>query len=272
MNDMIHTQLKIIVERAVRPVQASVRHKRSLRQELLAHVSDVFEEELARLGDENAALKQASLRFGDPDGVKEQLQTSVPAADRFWSFFEGRPDESVLRGALRFACIETCIAWAALAVAFVAGSWSSSWSPDELLAVISSIGFVPFWLLMPIVMLCLALIAHWMEPALLGSEPLTGWPRTGWKRFASSAWRVPAVRNALVFGGGCAIVLGCIGGFRWPLHVGDWTQATGVRALLFVGALGAATVLGAWALVQTVAERRRRYEEWARLSLSAIEG
>ena len=51
MNELTLTQLKIIVERAVRPVRASTARKRKMREELLAHVVGVFEEEGARLGD-----------------------------------------------------------------------------------------------------------------------------------------------------------------------------------------------------------------------------
>ena len=47
MNESTLTQLKIIVERAVRPVRASTSRKRKMREELLAHVSGVFEEEFA---------------------------------------------------------------------------------------------------------------------------------------------------------------------------------------------------------------------------------
>ena len=41
MNESTLTQLKIIVERAVRPVRASISRKRKMREELLAHVSGV---------------------------------------------------------------------------------------------------------------------------------------------------------------------------------------------------------------------------------------
>ena len=45
MNDCTLTQLKILVERVVRPVRASSERKRKMRDELLAHVSAVFEQE-----------------------------------------------------------------------------------------------------------------------------------------------------------------------------------------------------------------------------------
>jgi hypothetical protein len=81
MSDLVLTQLKIIVERAVRPVLASTSCKWKMREELLAHVSDAFEEESARLGDDRAALERTALRFGNPAEVTGQLQESVPASD-----------------------------------------------------------------------------------------------------------------------------------------------------------------------------------------------
>ncbi len=57
MNDSTRTPLKILVERVVRPVRASISRKRKIREELLAHVSGAFEEELAKLGDRQAALR-----------------------------------------------------------------------------------------------------------------------------------------------------------------------------------------------------------------------
>ena len=97
MNESTLTQLKIIVERAVRPVRASTSRKRKMREELLAHVSTVFEEEAEKLGEERAALERTALRFGNPAEVTAQLQESVPASDGISRFWEGQPDESMLR-------------------------------------------------------------------------------------------------------------------------------------------------------------------------------
>src|SRR5437879_4622278 len=48
MNEPTLTQLKALVERAVRSVQASTSRKWKMREELLAHVTAVFDEEAAR--------------------------------------------------------------------------------------------------------------------------------------------------------------------------------------------------------------------------------
>jgi ATP-dependent Clp protease ATP-binding subunit ClpC len=105
MNESTLTQLKIIVERAVRPVRASVARKRKMREELLAHVVGVFEEE-AKLGDEPAALARTRERFGQAAELAETLQASVPPSDRVERLAEnlfGGSGESVICLAARFA-------------------------------------------------------------------------------------------------------------------------------------------------------------------------
>jgi hypothetical protein len=77
MNESTLTQLKIIVERAVRPVRASAVIKRTMQEELLAHVLAVFEEEAARLVDEQAALERTEQRFGNSSELTGELQTSI---------------------------------------------------------------------------------------------------------------------------------------------------------------------------------------------------
>jgi len=89
VNESTLTRLKIIVERSVRPVRASVYCKRKMREELLAHVSAVFEEESVKLGEEQAALERTELRFGNPVELTSALQESVSARDVIRQFFEG---------------------------------------------------------------------------------------------------------------------------------------------------------------------------------------
>ncbi len=97
MNDVILKELKVVVERTVRPVRATMARKRKMREELLAHLVSIFEEAARSLGDEQAALTQAKRRFGDPGELTTQLQQAVPRQDRWRSILENmgyRPDES----------------------------------------------------------------------------------------------------------------------------------------------------------------------------------
>jgi hypothetical protein len=85
MNDAILTQLKFLVERVVRPVRASISCKRKMREELLGHVTSVFAEELANLGNEDAALERTKERFGKPAEVTNQLEKALlKGEDRIW--------------------------------------------------------------------------------------------------------------------------------------------------------------------------------------------
>jgi hypothetical protein len=101
MNDDILTKLKVLVERAVRPVRASVTRKRHMRKELLAHLMAVYEEEAAKHDDRQTPLARAKQRFGDPRELSEELQRSVPTWNRVQGFIQRQvrlqPGESLLR-------------------------------------------------------------------------------------------------------------------------------------------------------------------------------
>lgn len=105
MNDTALLKLKVIVERAVRPVKAPVSRKKKMREELLAHVTGIFDEEVSRSADEQAALIQAEKRFGDPSALSRKLRESVPVTDRsaflFERLIEPRVGESLVRRAAR---------------------------------------------------------------------------------------------------------------------------------------------------------------------------
>jgi ATP-dependent Clp protease ATP-binding subunit ClpC len=139
MNESTLTQLKILVERAVRPVRASMSHKRKMREELLAHVTAVFEEEAASLGDEGAALERTGQRFGNPAELTGQFQESVPASDRLALFLEQvfvRTSASPLRLALRYTLL-TLFFPAILLSAYVMQGRMSEWPIAVAAAVLA---------------------------------------------------------------------------------------------------------------------------------------
>jgi ATP-dependent Clp protease ATP-binding subunit ClpC len=102
----------------VRPVRAGIDRKRKMREELLAHVTAIFEDE-ATCGDESAALARTAERFGDPAELTRQLQTSVRRRERaayLVEWFVGDPSrESAARRGLRYAAL----IWAGCTVALV---------------------------------------------------------------------------------------------------------------------------------------------------------
>ncbi len=107
MNDVTLKELKTVVEQAVRPVRATMARKRKIREELLAHLMSIFEEEQGRLGDERVALDQSRRRFGDPRELVALIQAAIPRSDwcvRFADeFFLVRRGESAFAHAVRVA-------------------------------------------------------------------------------------------------------------------------------------------------------------------------
>jgi hypothetical protein len=245
MNESTLIQLKVIVERAVRPVQASTPRKRKMREELLAHVSHVFEEESFRLREDRAALERTALRFGDPAEVTSQLQESVPARDALRRFWEGRPGEPPWRTALRLGWV-TGTFTLAFAGCFFVVTWFavlgvSAW-PGE--ALILGLGAV---LAVPVYLSGLAFLTDWMEKALYGP------PGRSW------------LRIALVVAGSWLFMLLWLAAVSWP----TWSVERDYRgAVLLAGWL---VVLAPWlpyALARSARLRRQYHEEWAHLDLA----
>jgi len=131
MNESTQAQLRMVVERVVRPVRASMSCKLKMREELLAHISAVFEEEAARLGDEQAAIERTAQRFGNPAELTGQLQMSVPTSDFLQRFLEGmalRTDEPTLRRAVRFAVVTFFVCAVYLLPAFFVQIRPTEWA------------------------------------------------------------------------------------------------------------------------------------------------
>ncbi|MGC1275715.1 MAG: hypothetical protein WBC44_18555 [Planctomycetaceae bacterium] len=171
MSESTLTNLKVIVERAVRPVAGTLPRKKRMREELLAHVTEVFEQERERLGDEAAALAVTEQRFGDPGEVASQLESTVPAYDRLLYLAERltqeRPGEPPRRHAARCALFITI--W--IAVASAAAMFAVGWIAAETYRLSSMIGL---WLLIVVLSWLVAyiftLLTHAMQRALFGKE------------------------------------------------------------------------------------------------------
>lgn len=75
-------ELRVHVERIVRPIRASVLRKNRMREELLGHLKTAFEEERSRTQSDAEAVQRAAARLGDSDALREDLQRSVPWYER----------------------------------------------------------------------------------------------------------------------------------------------------------------------------------------------
>jgi hypothetical protein len=243
MSESTSRQLKILVERAVRPVRASTGSKRKMREELLAHVTAVFEEEVARLADEQAALERTAQRFGNPAELTGQLQESVPALDSIQRFAERlvdwvfvRPRESTLRRAVRYVIgmevvtLTLLLLFAGLLLLRGVGQWPSDalWYTCPVLLVCGYMGFT----------LCL------LESSirrLLGEQTVRSW-----------------LRLALVLVGSTAVAVAL--GFL------AYEVSTKVAIWVSVFTVGL-PVVPAWALAHDFTARKRYDEEWASLQI-----
>ncbi len=105
-SDDVIIALKTIVERVVRPVVTGRERKRAMREELLAHVTDVFDLERANVSSDAAALARTRDRLGDAGPLTADLQRAVSRWGRVqgtlqranWGFWT--PAQSTAR----FAC------------------------------------------------------------------------------------------------------------------------------------------------------------------------
>jgi hypothetical protein len=99
-------QMKL-VERTVRPVHASLAKKRKMREELLAHLTAIYEEELTRSDNPTVALQTAAERFGEPAVLADEFNSMLPWAERVNYFISRslgwRPPESPAHYMLRVA-------------------------------------------------------------------------------------------------------------------------------------------------------------------------
>lgn len=69
------------VERAVRPVVATPRRKLHMREELLAHLQSIYDQQRPRAASDDEAVDAAIARFGPADELSRQLTASVPWYD-----------------------------------------------------------------------------------------------------------------------------------------------------------------------------------------------
>jgi hypothetical protein len=76
-------ELRRHVECIVRPIRGSASRKVRMREELLVHLTSIFDEELAAHdGDVIATISAAIALFGDPAALGGELQTTVPWVER----------------------------------------------------------------------------------------------------------------------------------------------------------------------------------------------
>lgn len=100
-------ELKVFVERCVRPIQAEGSKKLGMRRELYSHIEAVYEKERKRTESTEAAVRAAIKRMGDPVELTEELRGSLSLLDRWTGVvdkFSGRKfDDTPWQYAVRLA-------------------------------------------------------------------------------------------------------------------------------------------------------------------------
>lgn len=76
-------QFETVVDGLLRPVKAGPRRRRAMREELLAHLREAYEEELTQGRDESAAFDAAVRRFGSRDELQRLFQATVPSFEQW---------------------------------------------------------------------------------------------------------------------------------------------------------------------------------------------
>jgi hypothetical protein len=65
--------LAAVVERIVRPLKMRTQHRSRVRNDLMAHLIAIRDEERAAGGDEKAVLERTIARFGDPAALSVEI-------------------------------------------------------------------------------------------------------------------------------------------------------------------------------------------------------
>jgi hypothetical protein len=139
----IRITLMKTVEQTVRPLRASTPRKRKIREELLAHLSAIYDEEQSRAANPANALQAATKRFGEPHELACELQAALPFHERLSHFIERwfawRAPESLARYAFRQAMLTFYVLAVSLplvvAVVYLGYGW---FEPVRTLARISA--------------------------------------------------------------------------------------------------------------------------------------
>ena len=243
-------QMKI-VERAVRLVRATSVRKLKMREELLAHLTDIYEQEHTRLSDPVQATEAAACRFGDPVELAHELQTIVPWYDRYEAtldrWFGRRAQESTVRFVTRVTVLVFCqlISMPVLAAPFVVRDLG--WNANAWIALRPIVAVL---VCLPAAYFFLGLLYFAIRNTLFG---VFG-QRKSWRRLF--------VLQTLF--GVVVIALGC--GFA-ALAAWDLRQAREI--LIPSAATGIVAAIGAWVVARSSGPNEIRDAMWARLDVEA---
>jgi len=243
MNEFIPHELKIVVERAVRPVPASAARKRRMREELLTHLMAIYNDELESRGDPQEALERTKRRFGDAGELSVQLRGSLPwwsrAVGACQKLVEIRAGESVLHYALRITLCMFAAQMVVLPLVLFTARGGEAWLAVRLVMVMltasAAFGFV------------FLVLAYQIARALHG-------------RSSERSWAM-----AIIYAVGSLAVLPCLAFLAYWAAGGDFQGALSHfrYALYFAPAMPIVLVL----MSRQMADELHDAEEWASLEI-----
>jgi hypothetical protein len=240
-----------IVERIVRPLRASTPRKRKMREELLAHLSAIYDQELVRLHTPGAALKASAERFGNPGELAEQLQAALPFLERIDFFverwFAWRAPESVARYAFRQSRITLGILATVFPLLFVGIILRYGWSHD-------------LWALIRV-----------LASLMLLTPPTQLVFTFAWIKMRDSLWGVFGSRKSVVraffYGATIAgVVMASFMAFAWAV---SWTFSVPIDALPLAATAGVAAAAATYIAVRISGPTTIRDTLWAMLDTSS---
>jgi ATP-dependent Clp protease ATP-binding subunit ClpC len=212
-----------LVERCVRPVRAGVKAKRKMREELLAHLGAIYDEELANRNDPVAALDAAARRFGNPAEIARDLQTSLRVADRrdyhAQRLFGWRAPESVVRMMMRTSLLSAGIIAILMGVPLIAGIIIQGWNQTQAVALRT---YAALLVLTPSAQFGLGVCYYKTRDAL--------WGAFGSRRSLAGACRWSALAAIVMLASGLAFI---------AMVVGTLNGLTETSAMLILSCAGA---------------------------------
>jgi len=248
--DPIRLELLKHVERAVRPVVAPRARKMQMRAELLAHLSELYEEESKRGSIPGVVLESAVARFGEPAELTRSLQESVSRWSRWLAWFTaGKPtgQQSMFAVAARFTTAMLMLVGVLMVPLWmiVMFRFAGDWDTLRFLLRVTAVMFIVY----AIGAFVLTLISQAMVRVWLG-----GFLRRGALLRAAALTVTSGMISYLLVAGFFAGIFGQLAAI--------WSEFPLLRGFLIFGSF--MLLAGTFAHVQEV----RRESEWTDLVLS----
>lgn len=97
MSNQTLTAFEDFLEQTLATLPVGDCHRQAMRAELLGHLLCAFDDELARCGDERAAVSETLRRFGAADELRVELDACVPIWERLLSWVLGQREKIMWR-------------------------------------------------------------------------------------------------------------------------------------------------------------------------------